>query len=147
MNAKFERYFAGLLLIVSLFLLYLASDYVAPIAYDPLGPRPYPMLLLALLAACSLFLLVRPKAEIDQLGYTPSLLKKLALCLVTLLGYAVLFELLGFIIATAIMATIVGKLFGGKLLHCLISGVAMGVLLYLLFDQALDVPLPLGLIG
>lgn len=147
MNTKLERYFSGLLLLTSLFLMYVASGYVANIAYDPLGPRPYPMLILGLMAACTLFLTVRPKPEEINLGYTPSLLKKLGLCLAAMLGYACLFELLGFPISTAIMATVVGKLFGGKTLHCVISGVVMGVLLYLLFDQVLDVPLPLGLVG
>lgn len=147
MNTKLERYFSGLLFLATLFLLYVAWGYVAPIAYDPLGPRPYPLLVLALMVVCTLFLTVRPKTEEIDLGYTPSLLKNLTICLATLLGYAVLFEILGFPVATALMAIIIGKLFGGKTLPCVISGVVMGVLLYLLFDQALDVPLPLGPIG
>lgn len=147
MNTKLERYFSGLLFLATLFLLYVAWGYTAPIAYDPLGPRPYPLLVLGLMAACTLFLTIRPKAEEIDLGYTPSLLKKLAICLAALLGYAVLFEILGFPVATAVMAAVIGKLFGGKTLPCVISGVVMGVLLYLLFDQAFDVPLPLGLVG
>ena len=35
-----ERVFSGLMALVSLFLVYLATSYVAPIAYDPIGPRP-----------------------------------------------------------------------------------------------------------
>lgn len=144
MNTRLERYFSALLLFTSLFLLYVAWGYVAPIAYDPLGPRPYPVLILGLMATCTLFLTIRPKSEEMNLGYTPKILKNLGICLATMLGYAFLFEILGFPLATAIMAFIVGKLFGGKTIHCLISGVIMGVLLYVLFDLALDVPLPLG---
>ena len=81
MNTKLERYFSGLLFLATLFLLYVAWGYTAPIAYDPLGPRPYPLLVLGLMAACTLFLTIRPKAEEIDLGYTPSLLKKLAICL------------------------------------------------------------------
>ena len=35
-----ERLFSGLMALVSIFLIYLAIGYVAPIAYDPIGPRP-----------------------------------------------------------------------------------------------------------
>ena len=45
-----ERLFSGLMALVSLFLIYLAIGYVAPIAYDPIGPRPYPILIFSLLA-------------------------------------------------------------------------------------------------
>ena len=146
MNTKLERYFSALLFLASLFFLYMAWGYVAPIAYDPLGPRPYPVLILGLMAVCTLFLTVRPKSEMIDLGYTPKLIKNLAICLVAMLAYALLFEVLGFPIATAIMATVVGKLFDGKTLYCVISGVVMGVLLFYMFDIALDVPLPAGIL-
>lgn len=142
-----ERCFSGLLLLAALFLLYTAWGYTAPIAYDPLGPRPYPVLILSLLAVCCLFLAVRPVREKIDLGYTPSLAKKLAACFVALLLYGILFELLGFPLATALMAFAVGKLFGGSTLSCSVSGIALGAGLYLLFDRLLDVPLPVGFFG
>ena len=40
-----ERAVSGLMALFSLFLVYLAIGYVAPIAYDPIGPRPYPILI------------------------------------------------------------------------------------------------------
>ncbi|EGV35093.1 tripartite tricarboxylate transporter TctB family protein [Neisseria weaveri] len=144
---KLERWFSAVLLLAALFLLYLAWGYTAPISYDPLGPRPYPLLILSLLALCCLFLAVRPKQEWIDLGYTPPLLKKLGLCLLVLLAYAVLFELLGFPLATALMAFAVGRFFGGSTKACLISGVALGAGLYILFDRLLDVPLPVGFFG
>ena len=143
-----ERWFSAALLLVVLGLLYLAWGYTAPIAYDPLGPRPYPMLILSLLAACCLFLILRPRGENIDLGYTPAILKKVGLCIAFLAAYAVLFEILGFPLTTALMAFGVGKLFGGRTLSCIISGVVMGASLYFLFDSFLDVPLPLlGLFG
>lgn len=144
---KLERYFSALLLLASLFLLYIAWGYTAPISYDPLGPRPYPVLILSLLALCTFYLTIRPKTETLNLGYTAPLLKKLGLCLISLVVYATIFEILGFVGATALMAFAVGKLFGGSTLKSAISGVVLGVGLYLLFDLALDVPLPLGLLG
>ncbi|WP_165009320.1 tripartite tricarboxylate transporter TctB family protein [Neisseria yangbaofengii] len=142
-----ERCFSGLLLAAAVFLLYLAWGYTAPISYDPLGPRPYPVLILSLLAVSCLFLVIRRNSETIDLGYTPNMLKKLGICLVTLLLYAVLFELLGFPLATALMAFTVGILFGGSFKVCAISGIALGTGFYLLFDRLLDVPLPVGFFG
>ncbi|SPU48670.1 Tripartite tricarboxylate transporter TctB family [Bordetella trematum] len=62
-------------------------------------------------------------------------------------AYAFLFQWLGFIIATVLMTMAVGRLFGGSWTKMLIGGVVMGLLFFLLFDKALDVVLPTGLLG
>ena len=144
-----ERWFSGLLALVAIGLLTLAWGYTAPIAYDPIGPRPYPMLILSLLALACIYLVVRPSTLTHALtlGYTPAILNKIGLCMLFLLVYALLFELLGFPLATALMAFGIGKLFGGRTPACIISGIALGGLLYVLFDLLLDVPLPLGFFG
>ena len=69
-----------------------------------------------------------------------------ALCVVVLLAYALTFEPLGFVISTSLATFALGLLFTGRPLPCAVSAVAMGVLLYVLFDLLLDVPLPLGLL-
>ena len=56
----------------------------------------------------------------------------------------VLFEMIGFPASTALMAIVVGRLFGGSYTKCIIAGVIMGVASYVLFDRFLDVPLPMG---
>lgn len=140
---SFERAFALLLALLSLFLLYLAWGYQAPISYDPLGPRPYPLLILSLLAGGSLWLALG-RREISKLGYSPALLGKLTICFLMLLAYGLTFELLGFPLATALMALVVGRLFGGSWGRSALAGLALGLGFYLLFDRLLDVPLPLG---
>ncbi|MBF0802860.1 MULTISPECIES: tripartite tricarboxylate transporter TctB family protein [Neisseria] len=144
---KIERLFSAALFSAAIGLLCLAFGYTAPVSYDPLGPRPYPMLVLSLLALCCLFLAVRPRGGHINLGYTPAVLKKVGLCIVFLSAYAALFEVLGFPLATALMAFGVGRLFGGRTLPCAVSGMVLGALFYALFDLALDVPLPLGFFG
>jgi putative tricarboxylic transport membrane protein len=54
---------------------------------------------------------------------------------------------LGFVIANTIMVVFVGRLFGGSWVKAVITGVAMSVLFFLLFDKVLDVVLPTGLLG
>ena len=62
-------------------------------------------------------------------------------------AYAVAFQWLGFVIATTLMAVLVGRLFGGTWLKGLLGGVVMGLGFFLLFDKVLDVVLPTGLLG
>ena len=140
------RIFSAILALAALGLLVLAWGYTAPIACDPIGPRPYPILILSLFALCCTYLVFRPAklADEDDLGLSPALGKKIAICMVAMLAYAVLFEMIGFPVSTALMAIVVGRLFGGSYTKCIIAGVVMGVASYILFDRFLDVPLPMG---
>ena len=63
------------------------------------------------------------------------------------LAYAVLFQWLGFVIATALMTLPVGRVFGGTWRQCAVAGVALGVSFFLLFDRVFDVILPAGLLS
>jgi putative tricarboxylic transport membrane protein len=106
----------------------------APFSYEPVGPRAFPMLLAGAIALCGLWLLFkgRFKAEANPAGAN----LRIALMLVYCLAYALLFEWLGFIVATALATILVGRLFGG----------AWSVLFFFLFDRVLDVVLPLGIL-
>ena len=144
-----ERLFSGLMGLVSLFLIYLAIGYVAPIAYDPIGPRPYPILLFSLLAFGSFVVAFRPASftKAIDLGLTKPIVKNLILCVLALLIYGLIFEALGFILATIVMCFAVGLLFAGNPVKCLIFSVVISIGLYILFDVFLDVKLPLGLLS
>lgn len=140
----YVRLFAATWLLLCAWLAVIAWGFQAPFAYDPVGPRAYPLLLLGLMSAGSLWLLAKP-GMLDQQLHVPSALRSL-LCVLVLLAYALLFEPLGFIFSTALASFALGLLFTGRLLPCAISAVLMGVLLYALFDLVLDVPLPLGVL-
>ncbi|KFX68855.1 membrane protein [Pseudomonas taeanensis MS-3] len=139
----YVRLFSAVWLLLCAGLAIIAWGFQAPFAYDPVGPRAYPLLLLALMSAGSLWLLFKPGVLQQQL-HLPSA-KRAVLCVLTLLAYVLTFEALGFVLSTALATFAMGLLFTGRLLPCAISGVLMGVLLYGLFDLVLDVPLPLGL--
>ncbi|SDH93447.1 putative tricarboxylic transport membrane protein [Pseudomonas benzenivorans] len=139
----YVRLFSAIWLLFCAWLAVLAWGFQAPFAYDPVGPRAYPLLLLALMGAGSLWLLIKPGVLTQQL-HVPSALRA-TLCVLALLAYALLFEPLGFILSTALVGFALGVLFTGRPMPCAISGVLMGLLLYGLFDYLLDVPLPLGL--
>jgi putative tricarboxylic transport membrane protein len=144
----FQRLFTLAWLIGCLALAVVAWHYQAPFSYEPVGPRAFPLLLLAIMAVALLYMLIRPTppAESDEPAMDAAVLRKSVLCIVALLIYAGLFEPLGFIPSSALLALALARLYGGRWLHAVIAAVLTAVGLYLLFDKALDVPLPLGVL-
>ncbi|MCZ2440530.1 MAG: tripartite tricarboxylate transporter TctB family protein [Burkholderiales bacterium] len=119
-----------------------ARDYAAPISYEPVGPKAFPMLLAALLAAGGLWLVLKPSADGSWIRRVP--LGALGFAVLAVFAYAFLFQTLGFTLATVVMAVPVGMAFGGSWKQALAGGVGLGLLLYLGFDKLLDVVLPSG---
>jgi putative tricarboxylic transport membrane protein len=120
-----------------------ARDYAAIVEYEPVGPRAFPMLLAALLAACGVWMAARPSQNAE---FSLASLKPILLCAGAIILYAALFQFAGFIVATALMALPVGRLFGGSWHQCALYGALLSVILYVLFDRLLDVVLPMGVL-
>ncbi|HEJ5312168.1 TPA: tripartite tricarboxylate transporter TctB family protein [Pseudomonas aeruginosa] len=62
------------------------------------------------------------------------------------LAVAGLFEALGFILSAALVGSCMAILYGARPLPAVITASLLGIGLYWLFDRALDVPLPLGVL-
>lgn len=122
-----------------------AQDYAAPISYEPVGPRAFPLLLAGLMAVGGAWLVLKPTLKGGVYAGVPvALLGMSALAVVV---YALLFQWLGFTLATSLMAVPVGMAFGGSWKQSLAGGVALGLVLFLMFDKLLDVILPTGLLS
>jgi putative tricarboxylic transport membrane protein len=121
---------------------YAAMQLEVPFAADPLGPSPFPTAIAMLLALCGLGMLLRPTD-----GFSPPE-RRMAppLLVLAMLGYALLMLPLGFMLATALMATAVALLFGARPLAALLVGITTAITLWLLFDKLLDLPLPKGIL-
>ncbi len=130
-----------------------AHGYAAEISYEPVGPRAFPTLLAAVLALAGLWLALRPaRATAPAADAAPgaahgSLVPLLALTVGAMLVYALLFQWLGFVLATALMTVPVGRCFGGRPLPLLATGLGLGLGMYLLFDKVFDVILPTGVLS
>lgn len=122
-----------------------ARDYVAPISYEPVGPRAFPLLLAVVLALGGAWLVVKPGAHRTGLSQAP--LRALGLMAVAVVVFALVFEWLGFTLATLAMTVPVGIAFGGNWRQSLVAGLGLGIALYVLFDKLLDVVLPTGLLS
>ncbi|MBC7434223.1 MAG: tripartite tricarboxylate transporter TctB family protein [Rubritepida sp.] len=113
-----------------------------PFAADPLGPTPFPATVALVVALCGLGMVLRPVHGFVR----PERLAAPPLLVGDMVAYALLMVPLGFMVATALMATAVAWLFGARPLAALGVGVVTALLLWLLFDKLLDLPLPKGIL-
>jgi putative tricarboxylic transport membrane protein len=95
-----DRVFGTAMLLLAIGYGVIAWQLKAPFQYDPLGPESWPKILTLVIAACALYLVLRPDAEPDW--GRRSTLGKLAVSATALAAYALFFEPLGFMIATVI---------------------------------------------
>ncbi|MGG3794732.1 tripartite tricarboxylate transporter TctB family protein [Pseudomonas paraversuta] len=144
-----QRIFATVLLVVCAGLAIMAWPYQAAFSYEPVGPRAFPLLMLALMALGLIYMIFRPSPVVHS-EEDPQLdrqtLTKIGLCVLLLLVFAGTFEPLGFILSSALVGIPMARLYGGRWLPGILIISLMSVGLYLLFDKAMDVPLPLGLL-
>lgn len=144
-----QRIFASALLLACVGLALMAWPYQAAFSYEPVGPRAFPLLMLSLMMLGLFYLLFRPTAivhsEEDPPLDRPTLIK-IAACTVLLLIFAGLFEPLGFVLSSILIGIPMARLYGGRWKLSVVVVTLISVGLYLLFDKAMDVPLPLGLL-
>jgi len=148
-----DRILGAVCLVVAAAMGWGARSYTAEFSYEPVGPRAFPELLAALLALGGAWLLVRGEvrgagASAPKLATTHALdVRAVTWCAVATLAYGALFQTLGFVLATALMALPVGRAFGGTWRQAALGGLGLGLSLYFLFDKVFDVILPTGLLA
>jgi putative tricarboxylic transport membrane protein len=144
-----QRIFAFVLLMVCIGLALMAWPYQAPFSYEPVGPRAFPLLMLALMGISLLYMVFRPTAikhSEDEPPLDRPTLIKIAVCTGLLLIFAGLFEPLGFVLSSILVGIPMARLYGGRWLPSIVIIILMSIGLYVLFDKVMDVPLPLGLL-
>jgi len=137
-----DRVFAIAWLGVCLLIAVQMWNLAVPFSYEPVGPKAFPALLAGLMALCCIDLLFRP-GDAAQFPRGP-LLGKGLLLLGVLLGYALLFDRLGFPLATAVMVLAVSRIFGGTWKGSAVSAALIAIAAFYLFDGVLGISLPAG---
>lgn len=138
-----ERIFGAALLLLAAAGITLGWDLRAPVSYEPVGPRAFPLLVFALIGVCAVALIAgkRPATH----WAPPRVLARVGGLFAVVLLYALLFDKLGFVISTALMCMPLALMFGATWKQAVAGGTSMGVALFILFDRLLDVALPVGL--
>lgn len=117
----------------------------APFAYEPVGPRAFPLMAAGVIAICGLLLVLKPGQANTTEG--SGITRPILILAVCLLAYALLFQPVGFVISTALMMVPIAMVFGALWWQGAITGVVLAVSSYILFDKVLDVVLPVGPLG
>ncbi len=109
---------------------------------DPLGPGALPYFAAALLGAGGLALVVRPAIGSARPG--TAVARRMAIVFASLVAYASLLPLFGFLLSTSAILVILSRTFGGPLLRSVfLSALYVGAL-YLVFAVLLGLSLPVG---
>ncbi|MBC8952404.1 tripartite tricarboxylate transporter TctB family protein [Xenorhabdus sp. PB62.4] len=137
-----DRIFAAVWLVLCGIGLVIGWGIHSEYSYEPLGPRPFPIAIISLMAFCALLLLFKKPDSIQW--PTIQVLRRLVLLIVSLIIYAWSFEWLGFPLATTLLTISVALLFNATLPAAIISGIFLGISLFFAFDRLLDVTLPVG---
>lgn len=136
-----DRLFSLLLLFTALLYGFAAITIKVPFAYDPLGPRPVPIVLAILLAFLAVILIVNPqKNDRSKALFNRQFLHLAAI----ILFYQVAWSLLGFLLATTISVYLLSRLFNCSWMQGLMTALLVSVCCYGLFNFILKIPLPLG---
>lgn len=141
-----DRIFGIIFLTISTGYAYFAFAVIkAPFQYDPLGPESWPRILAVCAILCGLYTLIRP--DKISFGTNRQTVLRIAVVVVLLVAYAYFFEILGFIVATAVFCAIFSRLFGATYKETVLFGLASGVLGHILCVYVLDLNLPKGLLA
>lgn len=112
---------------------------------EAVGPETFPLLLAVVLGLSSLYLIVRPDPDNAWPWSRTGI--ELLLAVLVLILYAMLLQPLGFIFSTTLAVGTLCWRMGSALIRAYVTGAVSGVLVFLLFGFALDLPLPLGLLS
>ena len=142
-----DRIFGLVALFVALAYIASATQIQSSFLADPVGPKAFPILIGIVAALCSLVMILRPDPDPDwPVGATWI---SLLIAVVVLVGYAYALKPMGFIIPTAIAASVLSYQISPRPLPAALSGVGLSVGLFILFKYALDLGLvafPKGLV-
>ncbi|WP_420963925.1 tripartite tricarboxylate transporter TctB family protein [Brucella sp. IR073] len=140
-----DRFLGAAAIAVAAMMIAFGYGLKAPFAYEPVGPRVFPLLAAAMIAVCGMILIVKPGATVASQEPMPG--RAIATLSGSLLAYALLFQPLGFVIATTIFMVPIAMIFGARWWQGAITGAVLAVSSYLLFDRVLEVVLPAGLLA
>ncbi len=127
------RIVAGILLVISLIGIYIGWNIHSDFNYEPLGPRPFPVGTLILIALCSIFLVFF--SEDTKVKWGDFILWKKLIVLT-----------LAFLICTIFLIFTITLLFGATLIKAIVFSISSSIILYYLFNTLLQITLPFGFI-
>ncbi|MCK8485408.1 tripartite tricarboxylate transporter TctB family protein [Aliiroseovarius sp. S2029] len=143
-----DRIFGAVVTLVALAYVASAMQIQTSFMADPVGPKTFPILVGCVAALCGMIVAVKP--DPDPEWPVLATFGSLALAVVVLVGYAYALKPLGFLIPTAITASILSYQIEPRAGRAVLAGVGLSIGLFLIFKFALGlglVPFPKSLTG
>ncbi|MCK2183369.1 tripartite tricarboxylate transporter TctB family protein [Halomonas getboli] len=138
-----DRIFGVLLIALAVAYGWGATQFPEPFGgAEGVGPETFPYLLAAVLALSSLYLIVRP--DPDNAWPWSRTGVELVIAVAVLIAYTALLQPLGFILSTLLAVGTLCWRMGATPLRAYVVGGIAGVVVFLIFNFALDLALPLG---
>ncbi|SET31073.1 tripartite tricarboxylate transporter TctB family protein [Paracoccus homiensis] len=134
-----DRIFGSVMIVIALGYILSARGIETSFMSDPVGPRVFPYLIAVVMILCSLVMVLRPDPEADWPA--GPMVAQLAIAFAVLVGYAYSISPLGFIIPTAIASGVLCWQIAGHPLRAAMTGVGLGVGLWVLFRLILGLGL------
>ncbi|GAB2794402.1 tripartite tricarboxylate transporter TctB family protein [Halomonas shantousis] len=141
-----DRIFGVLMLVLAVAYGWGAMQFPEPFGgSESVGPETFPKILAVILALSSLYLIVKP--DTDNAWPVGRTALELVVAVVVLVAYTLLLEPLGFIVSTTLAVGTLCWRMGAAPVRAYVTGLVAGVVVFLLFTFALDLPLPMGLLS
>jgi len=134
-----DRVFGLAAALLALVYIAAARDIQTSFLSDPVGPKAFPIIIGSVGALSAMFMVFRPDPEPEW----PALrtLAALALAVLVLVGYAYTLKPLGFLIPTAVVATILSYQISPRAKLAALTGTGLSFGLFLIFRFALGLGL------
>lgn len=136
---KSDRVFGLVATLVALAYIASATQIQTSFLTDPVGPKTFPILVGAVAAICGILMVFRP----DPDPQWPALrtFGALAIAVAVLVAYAYTLKPLGFLIPTAIAASVLSYQIRPRPLPAVLSGIGLSIGLFVIFRFALGLGL------
>ena len=143
-----DRIFGLVMATVALAYISSATQIQTSFLSDPVGPKIFPIIIGAVCAISSMFMVLNPDPDPDW----PTLrtLGVLVFAIAVLVAYAYALRPLGFLLPTAVAAGVLSYQISPKAVNAVLAGLGLSIGLFVLFKYALDlglVPFPKSMMG
>ena len=137
-----DRIFGGIGLLLAIFFAWQASVIQESFLSDVVGPKVFPYIIAAVMAASCLYFLLKPDPE----PHWPRAgrLAEIALATLVMVAYALALPELGFVVATALASGYLTWRLGSGPLESVVIGVGTSVGIYVIFRLVLGLSLARG---
>ncbi|KJZ14319.1 tricarboxylic transport membrane protein [Marinomonas sp. S3726] len=140
-----DRVFGMLMLILAVVYGWEATQFPEPFGgEESVGPETFPIILSFFLGASAIYMMLKPDPD-EAWPVLPMLLELISV-VIAILVFAWAIEPLGFIPAAVGVVTYLAWRMGADLKMSLIIGVSSSVAIFLIFNNVLELALPLGLL-